>query len=82
MHGTALGDMDEPLALGLVQIAPYKVDFAVDLVEHALFGFAIRTILGVDPLVTKPYLDLLQRVIFPLRIHAECNGRSGSQSGE
>lgn len=81
MHRATSGDLQEPFALGLVQIA-FQMYFASNLVEHPLFSFAILTVFGMKSIVAEPYLNVLQRPFFPLRIHAECNGGSGPERGQ
>ena len=56
MHRAPGGDLQEPISLDLIQI-PFQMNLALDLVEHALFGFAILTVPGVNPPVAKPHLN-------------------------
>ena len=45
VHRAPGGDLQEPISLDLIQI-PFQMNLALDLVEHALFGFAILTVPG------------------------------------
>ena len=78
MYWTTSSDLKQPRTLGIVEI-PSHPDLALDLIEHSLFRLAILTVPGVYPPVTEPHLNALQRESFPLRIHAECHGRSRSK---
>ena len=43
MHGTAGGDLHQPLALVFIKVT-YETDLAADLVEHCVIGLAILTV--------------------------------------
>ncbi len=71
-------DFQQPGSLGLIETSLQSY-FALDFMQHSVCGFAILTVLGVNPPVTQPDLNAIQRQSFPLRIHAECDGRSRSE---
>ena len=78
MNWAAGRDFQEPRSLNWIEIS-FQADATLDLVEHYVLGFNVLAILCVNPLVAKLYLNALQRKSLLLRIHAKCNGYSGSE---
>src|SRR4051812_19863640 len=76
MDGAAVGDLQQPLALRLVE-RPFQHDLPVDLIDLAVLGLAVGAILGVDLVVLQPDPDLLQRPVLLPGVHAQGHGRAG-----
>src|SRR5689334_12844248 len=64
---TLVGDLDEPRALGIVEIAGER-DGPVDAIEHPFFRFAALAIGGMDLGVTEPHGDLVKRQRLAFRV--------------
>jgi hypothetical protein len=67
MHGTLIGNIQEPGALLARQISA-EVNFAFNLIERYIFTFAIRAIRGVNFGVTKMNDYIFQRPRFAVRV--------------
>lgn len=56
MHRAAIGDLEQPLPLFVVERA-MQGDGAVDLADAAFAGFAVAAVAGVDTLVAERDAD-------------------------
>jgi len=81
MHRAADSDLHEPFTLRLGKF-PFQMNLTVNLGNLPVFGFAVFTVFRVNAFFTQPNLNASQRDAFPVRIHAESDGSSGSQRGQ
>src|SRR5260370_38901784 len=79
MNRAALGHLQEPGALLAGELA-VELQFALDMVQLAGPGFAVRAVPGVDALMTEPDRDVPQRPPLAVGVHAHRNGGAGAQA--
>src|SRR5260370_43061 len=80
MNRAALGHLQEPGALLAGELA-VELQFALDMVQLAGPGFAVRAVPGVDALMTEPDRDVPQRPSLAVGVHAHRNGGAGRKAG-
>src|SRR5260370_27620625 len=80
MNRAALGHLQEPGALLAGELA-VELQLALDMVQLAGPGFAVRAVPGVDALMTEPDRDVPQRPSLAVGVHAHRNGGGWSQAG-
>src|SRR5260370_32535417 len=80
MNRAALGHLQEPGALFSGELA-VELQLALDMVQLAGPGFAVRAIPGVDTLMTEPNRDVPQRPSLAVGVHAHRNGGARANAG-
>jgi hypothetical protein len=73
-----VGYIQESLSLLSVERAN-QLDPSVDMIDQSILGFAVPTIGGVNPLVTKANHYMLKRPILSIRIHPQRNRGTRTQ---
>src|SRR5260370_19284565 len=81
MNRAALGHLQEPGALLAGELA-VELQLALDMVQLAGPGFAVRAIPGVDTLMTEPDRDVPQRPSLAVGVHAHRNGGAPAHAGQ
>jgi len=69
VNRTTFGNLNQALLLRLVQRAG-QLDFAIDAVQEALFGFAFTAIFRMNPVVAEAHRHTLQIPLLALRVQA------------
>src|SRR5262249_7075394 len=81
VHRTFVGDFHEPLALSRIKIAGER-DGALDTVDHALLGLAVRAILGVDLAVAEVDHHPIERQRLALGVETKRHRGAGPETRE
>ena len=81
MHRALVGNLDEPNALLLVEIARQRDD-AIDTIDHPFLGFAVLAVDGMNPGVTKSHRDPIERHSLALGVKAQRHRRAGPKAGK
>src|SRR5436190_608690 len=79
VHGAAVGDLEEPRSL-LVRQRSGELDVALDPVDHPLAGLAFRAVGGVDPRMSQPDRDALERPALASRVECDRHRGAGAQA--
>jgi hypothetical protein len=69
MHRAFVCDLEQAPAHGVVE-GPGQLQGALDLIEAALFGFAVGAVRRVNPAVAQSHRDPLERQLLALGIEA------------
>lgn len=82
MNRAPVGDLHQSRYLFLIQISFQKQSPLYEIDATAAILSVAVTVFRVNLLMTQSNRNLFQRPPFPVRIHAECNGSTGSESGQ
>ena len=75
MHRATIRNFEQALALLIVEVANQR-NPARNTFDAVI---AIDTVLGVHPLMQQPYLHILERQLFAIRIHAQGHRGAGPE---
>jgi len=83
MHRTLPADIQE-LALLFRRERAGEINFCVDPIQHRIcvLGYAIDTVLGVNPRVTQTDDNVLERPLLRSRIQRDGHGHSRAEGGQ
>ena len=81
MYGAPLGDLEQPGALFGVERS-LEHDRAADPVDLARPGHTLFAVHGVDPIVLQSHGDVLERLLYPIRVRAHGHRRACAEGGE
>ena len=70
LHGAALGDLRQTMALGLIQRAEQR-QLLLNPIEEPLAGLALGAVLCVNAIVPQPDLDAFQRPSMSVGVQAQ-----------
>jgi hypothetical protein len=68
MYGTAVGDLEQPRSLFLVQRS-YKFNALADLMPHRVAALRLGRLILLKPSVLNPYAYFLERPFFAVGVH-------------